>query len=678
MFDHYIQPLVQFLHQNPHWGWIISYVIAFIESLAIIGTVVPGSLTMTAIGVLIGTGVLGFTPTFIAAIFGAYTGDILSYWLGIYYNDRLLKLWPFTKYPYLITKGEEFFKKHGGKSVLIGRFSGPVRSLVPVIAGVLKMSPLRFFPICLLAAFTWAIIYIVPGIILGALSLELPPSAATEFIVFCLASIVILWAITWLTKYFIDKSWGQIDRSIYNLWQYLNVHKSSHWITQALRNPQHDEDHQQLLVATFMIVNLVIFLWILFQVITHGFLSHLNLPIYNFLESVRIQRVDNIMIAITMLGDKHVLLIFAGLILLWLLGHKQWWSALHWVAITLISEIAIEALKHFVYSPRPSFAAANDQSFSFLSGHTLLSFTLFTTLALIITNHLAAKRRSEAYLGVFCVVLLIGFSRLYLGAHWLTDVLGSIFLGITFVLALTLSYRRHTIKPLPVFTSTVYAILVLTVIWLGYSYFHFNHVRQELTRNWPVAQLATSQWWEQKPDKIRLPLYHIDRFGHPAQPLNVQWSGDLATIQAKLTATGWQSRPTGFNLETAINRLLPDKNQANLPLIPMLYHDRPPALLMTKTTGRNQPILMLRLWVSDVKFQNSQQPIWLGTINYYRAPERWISFKKQLPEYVNATQALVPYLTPFTWRLLELTPEQQPKEMQHLKWDGKLLLIQTK
>ena len=276
MIHEYVHPLMNYLHMHPHWGWLIAYSVAFIESLAIIGTIVPGSVTMTAIGVLIGTGVLPAAPTILWAVLGAYSGDCLSYWVGIHYNERLRRIWPFSKYANVLAKGEEFFKAHGGKSVVIGRFTGPVRSLVPMIAGLLKMRPLSFLPIAFVSAILWALVYMLPGIILGALSLELPPSIATKFIALCLIVIAILWFLTWLVKYFFNQLWNQIDQAILKLWMYMNIQKSSHWITQTLRNPEHDEDHQQLVVAILMIVSGLLFLWFAISTYMHGLLTYWN------------------------------------------------------------------------------------------------------------------------------------------------------------------------------------------------------------------------------------------------------------------------------------------------------------------------------------------------------------------------------------------------------------------
>lgn len=122
MDNHLFQTILNYLHQNPQMGIWFAFLVAFSESLPIIGTIIPGSITMTIIGVLMGSGGLPFLPTLLIASAAAFCGDCIGYGLGFYYNERIRTLWPFKNYLKWINKGEAFFKKHGGKSIIIGRF----------------------------------------------------------------------------------------------------------------------------------------------------------------------------------------------------------------------------------------------------------------------------------------------------------------------------------------------------------------------------------------------------------------------------------------------------------------------------------------------------------------------------------------------------------------------------
>ena len=109
LFSEYIQPLTIWLHTHSNWALFITFFISFCESLAVIGTIIPGSVAMTAIGILAGSGVMRIDLTLIAAILGAIAGDSASFLLGYLFRDRICNIWPFTRYPHWIAYGKAFW-----------------------------------------------------------------------------------------------------------------------------------------------------------------------------------------------------------------------------------------------------------------------------------------------------------------------------------------------------------------------------------------------------------------------------------------------------------------------------------------------------------------------------------------------------------------------------------------
>jgi len=142
------------------------FLIALIESLLVVGLLLPGGMMMIVAGALIAAGHLSFTLTVCATILGAILGDGISFWLGHHYGDKLHQRWPFTRYPQLWQRGHDFFAKHGGKSVFLGRFIGPIRPLIPAVAGVMGMPSAYFLLMNILSAALWAPVYLAPGMIL--------------------------------------------------------------------------------------------------------------------------------------------------------------------------------------------------------------------------------------------------------------------------------------------------------------------------------------------------------------------------------------------------------------------------------------------------------------------------------------------------------------------------------
>ncbi len=162
-----------FLEWIAQHHWLAIAFVCFIsaaESLAVIGLFIPGLLMMSAIGGLASIGTLHFGYTMVAAIIGAIIGDGGSYWLGWHFKDRLLGWWPFCKYKTWLEKGQDFFNCHGGKSIVFGRFVGPVRPFIPVVAGMMGMLPRQFFVANVVSALLWAPIYMFPGLIIKPIS----------------------------------------------------------------------------------------------------------------------------------------------------------------------------------------------------------------------------------------------------------------------------------------------------------------------------------------------------------------------------------------------------------------------------------------------------------------------------------------------------------------------------
>lgn len=116
LFVDCVAPLKDWLQHYPHWASFITFLISLAESLAIIGSIVPGSVTMTAIGMLAGSGAMRIDLTLIAATLGAIAGDSLSYTLGYVYSDRLTEIWPFKNTHHGSNMVKTFLKCMGEKA----------------------------------------------------------------------------------------------------------------------------------------------------------------------------------------------------------------------------------------------------------------------------------------------------------------------------------------------------------------------------------------------------------------------------------------------------------------------------------------------------------------------------------------------------------------------------------
>ena len=152
----HLQALVDYFSAHPQLALAAVFGAALLEAVAVIGTVIPGSSIVFVGGMLVGLRVLDPAWTAVAAVGGAITGDGISFWLGHRYRETLRTMWPLKSHPALFDRGQAYFVRRGGRSVFFARFLGPLRAIVPVIAGMSDMPAPRFYLINVLSAFAWA------------------------------------------------------------------------------------------------------------------------------------------------------------------------------------------------------------------------------------------------------------------------------------------------------------------------------------------------------------------------------------------------------------------------------------------------------------------------------------------------------------------------------------------
>ena len=163
MFAQYTQVVIDFVRENQVWGLPIVFALAFGESLVFVSLFIPAWAILVGIGALINASGIAFWPILIAAALGAAAGDWLSYWVGITFKEPIAHVWPLSKYPDLLPRGHAFMEKWGMLGIFIGRFFGPLRASVPLIAGILEMPYWQFQLANVASAFLWAYVLLIFG-----------------------------------------------------------------------------------------------------------------------------------------------------------------------------------------------------------------------------------------------------------------------------------------------------------------------------------------------------------------------------------------------------------------------------------------------------------------------------------------------------------------------------------
>ena len=152
-----------FIRDNQAWAPLVAGVLAFGESLAILSVLFPATVLLLAVGALIGAIGLEFWPIWLGAAIGATLGDWVSYEVGRYFEDQAKHMWPLNRSPDLVERSERFIARFGIWGIFLGRFFGPLRALVPLVAGIFGMPRLPFQAANVASAMLWAFGLLAPG-----------------------------------------------------------------------------------------------------------------------------------------------------------------------------------------------------------------------------------------------------------------------------------------------------------------------------------------------------------------------------------------------------------------------------------------------------------------------------------------------------------------------------------
>ncbi len=627
--EHLFKSIITWLNIHPGWVGIAGCCFTFYESLAIVGLTSPGSLTMFALGLLVGSGTVPAIDIFIWTAIGAIAGDSLSYWLGYRYHHNIRNLWPISRFPKLIDKGKNFFNKYGGVGLFIGRFLA-VRSIIPLVAGIMRFSPRKFLLADILSGILWPPVYMLPGILLGAASIHFAPEEALHVILILFIIVIIIWLLIWLSKLLtrlLNTHWMNLCAK---LWLKLKARNSLVYV--LLYEHEQPAVARPLSIAFFTLVGIVLFLIIFINIwLNTAWLQSINLSVLNLFASLHTTFLEHIAIAISIyFGKVNVIFATAIFIAVYFIIKRDWHALAHFIALLVLSAVGIEAGKLLTHHLRPQLTINPPQTYSFPSGHTLLSFILFGFIAFLIAHNNKIWCKKLSYSIATFIVCIVMLSRLYLNVHWFFDIIGSLLLGGCILSIIIIAYRRkercNCYHPL-----SLLAILILGQIVFGSWYYH-KHAKI-LQRDFQLIQtqhhIDKNQWWNSK--YSLLPIYRHNRFGKPTQVLNLQWRGDLQNIKKSLLQKGWQ-QPSYFGLHALKQKLSGKKVTVLSPLAAQVqFHN--PVLILVKPLQQTKGYLILHLW--DINYRTNKQPLFLGNISYHLLEgKHWLWHHKKLCTHI--------------------------------------------
>lgn len=452
------------------WTYLLVGGMAFLETGAFVGLVAPGEFTVILGGVIAGQGEIDILPLigviWISAVLGDTTSFLIGHRLG---RGFLIKHGPKVKITQeRFEQVERYFARHGGKTILVGRFIGLVRALAPFIAGSSGMTYRSFLPYSLVGTGLWASVFAMLGFIFYRSFHEVAAIAGRATLVFGVLVAIgvgVVYAYRRLRReeerrrlgaWFKRQGRRPLLRPIAAVtrpaWRFVlrPVARFSapraRFVLQRL-TPGHlgIEFTSSLAVAG---VGLYVFVLYTVTLSADPGLTPFDRELHDITEDLRSDRAVDVVKIVTHLGATALIggLLVVALILLALKRHPIELTALLMGALGVYA--AVQLAKSGVDRPRPSGGLVDTSNASFPSGHAAYS-TAYVAMAVIAARVLPGiVSRAALVLGAVAVSAAVGLSRVYLHAHYWSDVVGGWALGAGVfgtcaVVALVVSHLRH-------------------------------------------------------------------------------------------------------------------------------------------------------------------------------------------------------------------------------------------
>lgn len=578
------------MSQHPHLAGFTVFFIVWAESLAVVGLLLPGTVLIFAFGTLVGGGAMGFLPTYAWALVGALLGDGVSFWLGWRYRGHIRGLWPFRHYPELLDRGVGFFRRYGAQSILFGRFLGAVRGIVPLVAGMVGMPPVRFFGVTVVASALWVPVFLAPGILFGA-SLEMASGMTGKLVGLILALFALVWFASWLTVQCYAFIQPRTHRMILALFRISREHPLLGRITLPVIDPERRDYGGLALIAAGVTVTALI----LGQAV-----SGKALPVT--LEAWHTPWADYAFRILEAIARPSTLLAIFIAVSGWFVYYGHSILLAHWL-IAYGFAFFLAWLNGIAFATPP------------FDGALIRVTIVLGFLATVVAPEIRSAGRVTLYALTAATIVTLAFARIYLERGEILGVVLAFAIALAWLVPLGIACRRHGERGIGMKQVFMTVSLVL-VVALGFE--ARQHSVADFTHAPKLQFMSRSQWLER--GWSRLPAFRQQLLGWPRQPLSVQWAGRLDDIRQQLQTLGWR-QATPLTWTSALNWLNPGARPEDWPVWPHFNRQSEDLLTMIRPLSSGLWIV-LRLWPSDYALEEGAVPLWLGQIERLRATNR--------------------------------------------------------
>lgn len=633
--------LLSWLNLHPGWGLVVVFVIAVFESLVLVGILLPGVVILFGMGALIGLGVLDLAAVWIATSSGGLVGDSISYFLGRRYRENLLNIWPFSRYPALMERGLQFFNQHGAKSVIAGRFIGPLRPIIPVVVGIMRLPPSRFFLADIPACVVWAPAFLLPGMLFGA-SLEVASEYTGRLTILLIILVSLLWLTWWLMRLAYEPLASRSARWLRHAIRWTWRHPVLGRITGPLLDPSRPDVLSIAALGLLLVVMFWVMLMLLFMSPFSSQPHALDQAVQALALNLRNHLADPVMLAIAQLSRWEVSLLSSAVVLLWLLGTQRIMAAVHWF-VAIAGGWVLQTLLTWGLRAAPQVIELPPDAVLSPSSEMSLITVGFVFFAVMIARETRRKHRQWPYYAAALVIILLTLARLYLGLEWLSGVLMGIMLGLVWTLVVGIAYRQRASSR---FSAVIAGLIFYGSVALLMGWQASQHVAGEaeaLQTELAKTSMPMNVWWQGGWQE--LPQSRTRRTGQGSRRFNAQVAADPGEVAPLLAADGWEQVPESGWM-WMLQALNPRPDETSLPLLGRAFHGHSEVLLMRRNDPSTHQLVTVRLWDSGVRLEPGGQAVYLAQVAEERLVQklRFFSYWRAAPfdvqQMANVRQSL--------------------------------------
>lgn len=438
------------------WAYVLIGLLAAAEASAFVGLFIPGEVAILLGGVLVSQGRAGLSLMLLAASAGAIIGDSIGYEIGRHFGVRLQT----TRIGRRIgetrwIRAQDYVRERGGRAVFFGRFVGVLRALVPAIAGSAGIPYGKFFVFNAAGGIIWACSFVLLGAAAGSSYKVVERWAGRATAV--LAGVVILAIVLSLVARWVRDHYELLQR----WWRRFLTRP----LIMRLRNRYRaqidfikarlDPGRRAGLFLTIGLLVAAITSWafgaILEDTLGGNELALIDRPVVRFLALHRDPELTRAMRLVTLLGGTLFVTAVLAMVavIAYLRTRSPRWPA--FASATVIGAVVLDNVAKFLINrPRPDFhPLVHPFGSSFPSGHAVAAAALCGSLAFIVTRTVSWRKAVWVWATAIFIAMVVALSRVYLGAHWPTDVMAGLAMGAfwTAVTATATSYLTSTSPP---------------------------------------------------------------------------------------------------------------------------------------------------------------------------------------------------------------------------------------